>query len=151
MAASLPNEPDDLLITDELHHRIAHKADYQREKLAIQDLARQMAQQPDQVLPHLVHLAMELCGAHSAGISLYEAQPPGPGIFRWRHLAGRYANFLGGSAPRDFSPSGVCFDVGHPILMARPERVYTVLHVLAITIDCREPDHCRQLGNARPV
>ena len=53
MAASLPNEPDDLLITDELHHRIAHKADYQREKLAIQDLARQMAEQPDQVLPRL--------------------------------------------------------------------------------------------------
>src|SRR5271169_890731 len=41
MAAALPNEPDDLLITDdELRHRIAHKADYQREKLAIQDLAR---------------------------------------------------------------------------------------------------------------
>lgn len=37
MAASLPNEPDDLLITDELRHRLAHKADYQREKLAIQD------------------------------------------------------------------------------------------------------------------
>jgi len=96
MAASLPNEPDDLLITDELHHRIAHKADYQREKLAIQDLARQMAEQPDQVLPRLVHLAMELCGGQSAGISLYEAQPPGPGIFRWHHLAGRYANFSGG-------------------------------------------------------
>jgi hypothetical protein len=42
MAASLPNEPDDLLITDELRHRIAYKADYQREKLAIQDLAPQM-------------------------------------------------------------------------------------------------------------
>src|SRR6266446_309117 len=124
MAASLPNEPDDLLITDELHHRIAHKADYQREKLAIQDLARQMAEQPDQVLPRLVHLAMELCGGQSAGISLYEAQPPGPGIFRWHHLAGRYANFSGGTAPRDFSPSGVCFDVDQPILMARPERVY---------------------------
>ena len=62
MAASLPNEPDDLLITDELHHRIAHKADYQREKLAIQDLARQMAEQPDQALPRLVHLATELGG-----------------------------------------------------------------------------------------
>jgi hypothetical protein len=49
MAASLPNEPDALLITDELRHRIAHKADYQREKLAIQDLARRMAEQPDQV------------------------------------------------------------------------------------------------------
>ncbi len=30
------------------------------------------------------------------GISLYEAQPPGPGIFRWHHLAG-YANFSGGT------------------------------------------------------
>jgi len=86
-----------------------------------------MAEQPDQVLPRLVHLAMELCGGHSAGISLYEAQPPGPGIFRWRHLAGRYANFLGGTAPRDFSPSGVCLDLDHPILMARPERVYPFL------------------------
>jgi two-component sensor histidine kinase len=128
MAAALPNEPDDLLITDdELRHRIAHKADYQREKLAIQDLARQMAEQPDQVLPRLVHLAMELCGGQSAGISLYEAQPPGPGIFRWHHLAGRYANFSGGTAPRDFSPSGVCLDLDHPILMARPERVYAYL------------------------
>ena len=128
MAAALPNEPNDLLITDdELRHRIAHKADYQREKLAIQDLARQMAEQPDQVLPRLVHLAMELCGGQSAGISLYEAQPPGPGIFRWHHLAGRYANFLGGTAPRDFSPSGVCLDLNHPILMARPERVYAYL------------------------
>ena len=148
MAASLPTEPADLLITDELRHRIAHKADYQREKLAIQDLARQMAQQLDQVLPHLVHLAMELCGAHSAGISLYEAQPPGPGIFRWRHLAGRYAKLLGGSAPRDFSPSGVCFDVGHAILMARPERVYAFLseagvpnyEVLLVPLYAGQPD-----------
>jgi hypothetical protein len=38
MAASLPNEPDDLLITDEVRHRIAHKAHYQREKLDIQDV-----------------------------------------------------------------------------------------------------------------
>jgi hypothetical protein len=148
MAASLPNEPDDLLITDELRHRIAHKADYQREKLAIQDLARQMAEQPDQVLPRLVHLAMELCGGQSAGISLYEARPPGPGIFRWHHLAGRYANFSGGTAPRDFSPSGVCFDVDHPILMARPERVYAFLseagvpnyEVLLVPLYAGQPD-----------
>jgi hypothetical protein len=38
MAASFPNEPDDLLITDELRHRIAQKAHYQREKLGIQDV-----------------------------------------------------------------------------------------------------------------
>jgi len=148
MAASLSKELDDLLITDELRHRVAHKADYQREKLAIQDLARQMTEQPDQVLPRLVHLAMELCGAHSAGISLYEAQPPGPGIFRWHHLAGRYANFLDGTAPRDFSPSGVCLDLDHPILMARPERVYAFLsetgvpnyEVLLVPLYAGQPD-----------
>jgi two-component sensor histidine kinase len=148
MAAALPKELDDLLITDELRHRLAHKADYQREKLALQDLARQMAEQSDQVLPRLVHLAMDLCGGQSAGISLYEAQPPGPGIFRWHHLAGRYANFLGGTAPRDFSPSGVCLDMGHPILMARPERVYSFLseagapnsEVLIVPLYAGKPD-----------
>ena len=62
MAASLPNEPDDLLIADELPDRLAHKADYQRETLAIQGLARPMAEQPDQALPRLVHLATELGG-----------------------------------------------------------------------------------------
>ena len=148
MAVALPNEPDDLLITDELRHRIAHKANYQREKLAIQDLARQMAEQPDQVLPRLVQLAMEHCGGQSAGISLYEAQPPGPGIFRWHHLAGRYASFLGGTTPRDFSPSGVCLDLDHPILMARPERVYAFLseagvpnyEVLLVPLYAGQPD-----------
>jgi hypothetical protein len=88
MAASLPNEPDALLITDELRHRIAHKADYQREKLAIQDSRDGWPSSPTRFLPRLVHLAMELCGGHSAGISLYEAQPPGC-QFLGRHGASR--------------------------------------------------------------
>jgi hypothetical protein len=118
-------------------------------------IARQMAEQPDQVLPRLVRLAMDLCRGQSAGISLYEAQPPGPGIFRWHHLAGRYANFLGGTAPRDFSPSGVCLDVGHPILMARPERVYSFLseavapncEVLIVPLNAGQPDPWARFGS----
>jgi hypothetical protein len=53
----------DVLITDELRNRPPAKTDYLREKLALQDLALQMADHPAEVLPRLVGLAMELCEA----------------------------------------------------------------------------------------
>jgi two-component sensor histidine kinase len=72
----------------------------------------------------LVALAMELCEADSAGMSLYEAQPGSPGTFRWHYLTGRLAAFSGATTLRDFSPCGVCLDDGTPILMAHAERFY---------------------------
>jgi hypothetical protein len=41
----------DVLITDELWNRPPAKTDYLREKLALQDLALQMADHPAEVLP----------------------------------------------------------------------------------------------------
>jgi hypothetical protein len=69
-------------ITSERHRRAPKKTGYLQEKLALQDFARQMADHPAKVLPHLVDLAIEICGGISAGISLYE-ENPAPGIFRW--------------------------------------------------------------------
>jgi two-component sensor histidine kinase len=115
----------DVFITDELARRPFPQADYLREKLAIQDLARQLADNPAQVLPRLVALAMDACGAASAGLSLYE--PGGgenPGVFRWHHLKGRLARFEGATTPRNFSPCGVCLDAGGAVLSKNPERVY---------------------------
>jgi hypothetical protein len=123
-----------VLITDELRKRPPTKTDYLREKLAIQDLALQMADHPAEVLPRLVELAMELCEADSAGISLYEAQPASPGIFRWHHLTGRLAAFAGATTPRDFSPCGVCLDEGTQILMAHAERFYPWIADANITV-----------------
>jgi two-component sensor histidine kinase len=114
----------DVLITDELRKRPPAKADYLREKLALQDLALQMADQPAEVLPRLVALAMELCEADSAGMSLFEPQPGSPGVFRWHHLTGRLAGFANATTPRDFSPCGVCLDQRAPILMAHADRFY---------------------------
>ena len=116
-----------MLITEQLHRRVPHNADYKREKLAIQELAQQMVDHPEGLMPGLVRLAIEACDAQSAGISLYEPDPPGPGIFRWHHLAGHFANLSGGTIPRDFSPSGIAIDQGVPILIARPERFYAYL------------------------
>ena len=108
-----------VFITDELLRRDPAQPDYLREKLAIQDLAQCMADHPAEVLPRLVQLALEICDADSAGISVLDGD-----VFRWFNLKGSFAVFEGATTPRDFSPCGVCLDHGSVVLMERPERVY---------------------------
>jgi hypothetical protein len=112
----------DVFITDELDRRAPKKTDYLREKLALQDLAMRMADQPEEVLPRFVDLALEMTGGVSAGLSLYE-EDPAPGVFRWQHLRGALASFNGATTPRNFSPCGITLDRNAPVLSAHPERV----------------------------
>ena len=112
-----------MIITDELERRAPKKTDYLQEKLALQDLAARMAEQPQEVLPRFVALALEMTGGVSAGLSLYE-EDPAPGIFRWHYLQGVLAPFNGATTPRDFSPCGITLDRNAPILAQHPERVY---------------------------
>ena len=112
-------------------NRQAAEPDFLREKLAIQNLAEVISDHPDEVLPRLVKLGMEICGAHSAGISIFE---PDAGRFRWHALAGELATFEGATTPRNFSPCGVCLDLGEPILMERPERAYDWIREAGITV-----------------
>lgn len=107
------------LITDQLFERPAAAPDYRREKLALQDLARLMADHPAQVMPRLVKLALEVCDADSAGVSVLEAP-----VFRWSGLKGKLAVFEGATTPRDSSPCGVCLDKGDVVLMRHPENAY---------------------------
>jgi two-component sensor histidine kinase len=109
--------------TGELMQRPARRTDYLREKQAMQDLAAQMADRPEGVLPHFVDLAMDLTGGVAAGLSLYEKDPM-PGVFRWRYLRGALAQFEGVTTPRDFSPCGITLDEKRPVLARNPELVY---------------------------
>lgn len=109
----------DVTITHELLRRASPAPDYLREKLALQDLAAQMADRPEELLPDLVRHAMDICNATSSGISVLD----GP-VFRWVGLAGRLAGFEGATTPRDFSPCGICIDNRGAVLMQLPERVY---------------------------
>ncbi len=120
-----------VFITDQLAGRQAAAPDFVREKLAIQDLADVMCDHPDEVLQRLVKLGMEICDAHSAGISILE---PMNGQFRWRALTGELATFGGATTPRDFSPCGVCLDLVEPILMERPERAYDWIRDAGIAV-----------------
>jgi hypothetical protein len=91
--------PRDLYITLDLHRRAAKAVDPFAEKLALQDIAAQMIDQPEQLLPKLVLRAMQITGAVSAGISAFEEQEGTPGIFRWRYLHGELARFDGATTP----------------------------------------------------
>src|SRR6187549_546848 len=120
----MSGHPDDIasvIVTEQLAQRSSLPPDYLREKLALQDLANQMADHPSEVLPRLVNLAMDICDADSAGISVLE--PEGK-EFRWFGLHGSLAVFEGARTPRNFSPCGVTLNQNAPVLMKNPERVY---------------------------
>src|SRR6266480_5435523 len=95
MAASLPNEPDDLLITDELHHPLPTRRTISAKNWPSKTSRSIWPSSPIRFCHGSSILRWSSVEGSPQGISLYEAQPPGPGIFRWHHLAGRYANFLG--------------------------------------------------------
>ena len=118
---TIPAAIAEVFITDRLARRPESRPDYLREKLAIQDLANEMADHPDEVLPRLVKLAMGLCEADSAGVSVLDADAK---VFRWLGLQGALSVFEGATTPRDHSPCGVCLDHCGAVLMERPERVY---------------------------
>ncbi|WP_430256907.1 hypothetical protein [Neorhizobium sp. DAR64872/K0K18] len=49
----------EIFITDQLEHRRIERADFLKEKIALQDLASRMVTDPDAVLPRFVELAMQ--------------------------------------------------------------------------------------------
>ncbi len=120
-APDRPPEPTaGVIITDELPRRPPAKPDYLREKLAIQDLAHQMADRPTEIIPRLVALAMDICDGISAGVSVLD---PETNRFRWVGVQGALAAMQGVTVPRENSPAGICMDTGEPVL-AQPARAF---------------------------
>jgi two-component sensor histidine kinase len=115
-----------VFITEELARRREQRPRIFREVLPFAELTKKMVDDPRRVLPLLVDTAMEVCEAVSGGISLYEPEPA-PGVFRWHHLRGDLEKFTGATTPRHYSPCGITLDRRSPILVQRPERVYTWL------------------------
>src|SRR5689334_19835832 len=120
-----PDVPS-VFITEELAHRRVLRPGLFREVLPFADLTKKMVDDPEQVLPLLVDNALEICGAVSGGISLYEPEPP-PGVFRWHHVRGEMQTLAGATTPRHYSPCGITLDRRSPVLVRRPERVYSWL------------------------
>ncbi|AWM40217.1 Blue-light-activated protein [Gemmata obscuriglobus] len=114
---------DAVLTTDELARRSPRPPDHAAEARALVDLARTMAETPRRLLQRLSELAMELCGADSAGISILETDGAGD-RFRWHAIAGRLAPNVWGTIARHACPCGEVIARNEPLLFAAPERHY---------------------------
>lgn len=115
-----------VLVTERLRERAPRAADHEAESAAYASLARALSDDPDSILQRLTDVAVQLCGAHSAGISILEDSGPGT-FFRWRAVSGAFAPHLGGGLPGVFAPCGVTVERDAPQLFIRPSRYYTDL------------------------
>ncbi|GFE70883.1 GAF domain-containing sensor histidine kinase [Chroococcus sp. FPU101] len=120
---------NDVIITDELLKRSHRFANLEAENQAMHILIRQMVNQPEIMLQSLVKMALELCSAGTAGVSLIEVLPTGIKVFRWVALAGALEQYEGDTTPIDFSPCGVCLERNSPQLYSYPERYFTYFQV----------------------
>jgi signal transduction histidine kinase len=113
---------DEIDIRAELQTRPCRLPDYEIEDRAFATLAKEMAQNPRNMLQKLVETAVELCGADTAGISLLEGD-----VFRWEAVAGVFASYRNGTMPRAASPCGICIDRDATQLMHLADRHFPAL------------------------
>ena len=102
-----------------------------QESVALRRLAHVFAETPEIVLQELVDIAVECCGADSAGVSLEEMDEVGNRTFRWIAIAGSFTQYLGGTTPRFYSPCGTCLSSGRAQLYRVTEPYYDFLGVVA--------------------
>lgn len=98
---------------------------------ALHRLAHVFAEKPEDIPQKLVEIAVEFCGADSAGISLESKNPAGEPVFRWVAIAGSFAQYINGATPRFFSPCGTCLDSGRAQLYRVTKPYYDFLGVTA--------------------
>jgi PAS domain-containing protein len=104
----------------------ARQPDYEAENAVLVELTETLAHAPDQIWQVLVESALNLCRAHSAGVSLLEESDQQT-RFHWRAIAGRWTEFEGGGTPRDFGPCGTVLDRNEPLMFSHPERDFPYL------------------------
>jgi PAS domain S-box-containing protein len=117
---------DEVLITHELARRPARAPDYCAESRALTLLSRELVTHPQGVLQRLAELALQLCRAGTAGVSVLERGADGD-VFRWPAVAGVHADVLGGAIPRHDSPCGIVIERNTTLLFDAPDRYFASL------------------------
>jgi signal transduction histidine kinase len=109
-------------ILNELSSRPRRASRIEDEHRAFTMLAAEMAANPRNMLQKLAELAVDVCDAHTAGISLLDGD-----VFRWEAVAGVLSRARGETMPREQSPCGICIDRNATQLMRLPDRAFPAL------------------------
>ncbi|KRB67800.1 GAF domain-containing protein [Noviherbaspirillum sp. Root189] len=123
----------DVLITGELKSRKSRRPDVFGERRGFTTIARRTTYGRAAILQTICEQALVLCNADSTGVSLL-CESDGEEAFSWDALAGRFAPFVGGKAPRHESPCGVCLELGATQLFSHPERYFAWLRETDVPI-----------------
>lgn len=116
----------EVLITAKLAQRPSRDPDFAAESAALVGLMKGLQEASTSkanILQSLAEVALELCRAHSAGVSI-EDEEKGHRVFRWHGAAGRWAALVRDTAPRTSSLCSMALDRDVPLLMAHPERYF---------------------------
>lgn len=115
---------DSIIITGELARRPAPQPRYETENHVCFAIARSVAESPQRVFDQLTQAALELCNAHSAGISLLDEREQ---RFCWQSIAGQWSARVGGGTPTNFGPCAVVVERSSAQLLLRPQRCFKYL------------------------
>lgn len=77
-------------------------------------LARAFVERPETMLQELVEVAVDVCGADSAGISVVKDDATDKEYFRWVATAGQYSSFTNAFLPVYPSACSICLERGRP-------------------------------------
>ena len=122
MPSPAPLCVDDVIVPPE-PHRATRSFDRSAEADALLSLSHILARSPEQATQQLVHSAMSLTNADSAGLTL-EDEEAGEVVLRWIATAGEFKRYQNGTMPRDFSPCGAAIARRRSLVMRDPTRYY---------------------------
>jgi signal transduction histidine kinase len=97
----------------------------------LQRLSRAFVDHPETILQELVDVAVVLCGADSAGVSIEKENGTEQEFYHWVATAGAYSGFLNAALPRYPSACGLCLERGHAQHFTVSKRFFEILGVEA--------------------
>jgi hypothetical protein len=111
--------------------RKLHEYDTGKQMAGLQRLTRAFVEQPTIILQELVNVAVDLCGADSAGISIETGSGNDADFYHWIATAGTYSPFLDAHLPRYPSACGLTLERGHPQHFIVTQKFFDILGVEA--------------------